>query len=553
MDTKNPVVSVNKIKLQKPPHIDLVKHKVISLLTGINYLTGDILKVDSMARYMTLRGEILTTTLGSNGELVEKIKKVEVRNCNDMKNHESANITQVGFDDLGLDHYNGIFTNISVCADFESQDWYLGGSRSRLPYHRYRTRIYPCSLPDPSQCASVKELSMLQLGNIPLLRVADYSNKSQPLKNFINLDNFFYLDLISRTIDTSYFKENFIYDDDSDIIDSSFSHSYADVDKETFVVGSRLSAASYCTEVQIDSGRCGPYMDLVMRSSFYKMEIRRRYKKFFSSVSEIGGFADLIIYGLWSLYYLYNIWCYQNWVRSQLIEHFRILNKEEGQKLFKFVVQDPTKDKESGVKTSVGSKAELEKLILINSQTKILLLTLTRFKNIINNLMPQIILNKKIIKKQEQKLSSKGSDSLKNQLRKKVEPENHASTSKRDLFEGLENNCQPVEKTPLNLLITPQPPKHKQFPNKPSAMSKLQQSFGDQLSERRNLKKNHKIPFKKVCRKFQTNKRVRGGNQSTNNTLKLSFGKRRFLKQKSQNPKAKSGEIIQENNKQNRI
>ena len=119
---------------------------------------------------------------------------------------------------------------------------------------------------------------MLQIGVNTVIKVANYSNKSDPLLPFLNVESIIYLDITSRMINTIYFNENFIYDDDSDILDSSLTHSYVDVDKETFVTGSRVSGATHCSEAQIGSGSCEPYLEIVMRSGYEKIVIHRRYK-----------------------------------------------------------------------------------------------------------------------------------------------------------------------------------------------------------------------------------------------------------------------------------
>ena len=66
-----------------------------------------------------------------------------------------------------------------------------------------------------------------------------------------------------------------------------------------------------------------------MRSSFDKIVTQRRYKRFFRSVSEVGGFADLIMYELYLVYFFYNSWSYQKWIREKLIQHFLDLDSEK--------------------------------------------------------------------------------------------------------------------------------------------------------------------------------------------------------------------------------
>ena len=87
IDTESPVVSVNRIRLKEAPALDLFKSKIGTSITTVNLLSGEFLTVNkSAARFMTVKGEVVTTTQKPNGDRVEEIQKVNVRDCESLEN-----------------------------------------------------------------------------------------------------------------------------------------------------------------------------------------------------------------------------------------------------------------------------------------------------------------------------------------------------------------------------------------------------------------------------------------------------------------------------------
>ena len=104
-------------------------------------------------------------------------------------------------------------------------------------------------------------------------------------------------------------------------------HSFVDVDKFGSIAKTRLNPVSHCSEALIDGGGCEAYLEVNWRASFEKMVIQRRYTTLFDVVSEIGGFWDLINYGILGVYLWYNVTSYARFVRSQLVEGFIELDR----------------------------------------------------------------------------------------------------------------------------------------------------------------------------------------------------------------------------------
>ena len=310
-ETTKPVVSVNTIRMREVPPLNLTEHQVGLTLVMVS---GPIVfNYEQMKKFVTFVGEIRTREQGSDGRIIEKVDIVDVSPCKELppRNDETLEV---------LDSF--------ICPNFTPEQGYVQGTSYQLPYRRYTTKIYPCSLPDPSQCATLDQLDRMSLASIPSIKVANFSNKKSPLVRFADSGVTYHICLSTKSVVSTYYKKNLIYDDDSDVFDAKISHSYIDVDRIFTIAGARVTQSTYCTKAQIEGGECEPYIELTMRSSSDKAIIQRRYKKFFSSASEVGGFADLIMYILYVVCFFYNYWSYQKWIRGQLVEHFLDLDKK---------------------------------------------------------------------------------------------------------------------------------------------------------------------------------------------------------------------------------
>ena len=217
---------------------------------------------------------------------------------------------------------------------------------------------------------------------------AKYSKKADPKMLFGELENAVPFSVATTEIMMTYLKLNYIYDDDRGIFGEHLTHTYVDSDKFVSVSKTRLNPTIHCTITQIDSGICEPYMQIVWRSSFEKTVIQRRYLTPFDVISEIGGFWDLITYGILFVYFVYNMRSYSLFVRSQLVEGFMDLDKmksdkerkrsdDEVRRLKKVLTEIKIEEVKSGMnrywfKKLFNTKPDLKKLVELNFKSKIL-------------------------------------------------------------------------------------------------------------------------------------------------------------------------------------
>ena len=316
LDTTKPVVSVNRIRLPRPESINIRDH---SSGGGFMFFDGKkFLTAEESKRYVTFKGEIATSKK-VDGELIHSIKKFLVRPCPELSDEGTKELFETTTTKIESKiDYQALFSDSILCGEINQENSFIEGNKFSLPFSTQDYLIYPCSLPDPAKCASLEELSALQIGLIQLVKVAKYSEKGDPLEPALDPDTVFYVDLTTKTQIVSYYKMNHLYDDDVGIISKRLTQEFINVDKVKTVTGSRLTQSAYCSEQQIATGFCEYYTKIINRSSNEKMVIERRYKQFFGVISEIGGFNDLIILILWVFYFFYNSYSYKKMIRSQL-------------------------------------------------------------------------------------------------------------------------------------------------------------------------------------------------------------------------------------------
>ena len=405
-DTKKPVVSVNKVRLKAPLSINLFDHEVFSMFGAVH---REFLSFEKSKKYLTIWVEIVTTTQDAQGNFVDKIELFDHNIIENLKSEGMKKLATNGLKNIAgnFDYFN-LFKNNAVFPDLTQKDFYIKGSRDNLPYRRRRYKLYPCSLPNPADCASFNDLAEFQLGNTGLYKVANYSKKKDPLGYAGDSEDVFPLTISESVIITSYLKENFIYDKDLDLVgERRLSNTFVDIDRIKSVSKSRLSGSIHCSKAQINAGTCEPYMEMIWRSSYDKMVIERKYVTPFEAFSEIGGFFDLIFFGITAIYFYSNTRSYAQFIKSKLTDGYleldqKRLGKDEKRsedqirrmrsKLMelKLEKEEPVIDK-LPFKELLNTKSELKDLVELSFKAEIILQALIKNKKIFSALTLKLI------------------------------------------------------------------------------------------------------------------------------------------------------------------
>ena len=451
LDTTKPVVSVNRIRLERPPYLNYSEGQM-----GTVYMFFDgqkLLTTEEAKRFVTVRGKYINM-YQEGGKIIEKEYPYTILDCSQMSVDWGNNLSDQSFSEVefgGID-YETLFNNALLCGDLPGHLAYTEGSRFSLPYGRTFVTTYPCSLPDRTKCASVQELSAFQIIFLSVVRVGEFKNKSEPLSFFFDTDVSLYIDIASRTKMTHFAKMNYIYDDDVGLLEERLSHKYMDVDRVVVTTGSRVSLSTYSTAKEIDEGACDPYLEQMNRSGFDKMVIQRRYKQFFGVISEIGGFNDLIIYSILMVYFLYRAFAYKNLIRAHLkadLTHFEAegqgpdLKQDGVENKYRVESERQSEERErrafmKQLNYELSKLPDVKLVIKTNSKAKVLLeMILLRFPALAP-LLPKMILQQKIKsrKEQEGKNSLQGAPAPQNDPHRRPKSKRNAKRSILNINRG---------------------------------------------------------------------------------------------------------------------
>lgn len=188
----------------------------------------------------------------------------------------------------------------------DNEFWTIEGSEKSLPYSYITLAIYPCSLPDSSHCAPIQSLSEYDFS----LSVAHLTYKLDKKKNPIF--RLYEYDVLSIALNPSAFakseinmKKIIILDEDRDFVQPRLNSEFYNLGKiDSYSKFRPLDI--YCTPTSITNGTCVPYGTVTFKSGNEVHTVLRIYPKLFSSLSELGGFGDLIFILLGFFVYLFN-------------------------------------------------------------------------------------------------------------------------------------------------------------------------------------------------------------------------------------------------------
>ena len=314
LDRSQAIVSVNTKTQTRDHYYDTYDNDVY---VAFSLFDGQIFpKTENTLKFMTLRAQRETTYLVQKDIQVKR--KIEdpfpMVKCEYLSHNMSDLTTQAFSLDSGRYYRGAVF-----CGDIRGKtNWWLQGSPLELPYTMIRYRLYPCSLDNAADCASVTELAASTI-LVPLfLKSVDYYNYSNPLKHGLDADVTLNFNVITKTKLTFWFKDTTIHDDKIDFFgEFGDPNKFIELDKVTTTIGTR-NGALHCSDIQIEDGSCDPYLEIEVRVSTAHTVVERRYYTFLTMVSEVGGFGDLIFLSLLFVTTWYNQYWQVKWIREQL-------------------------------------------------------------------------------------------------------------------------------------------------------------------------------------------------------------------------------------------
>ena len=203
------------------------------------------------------------------------------------------------------------FGDLVSCPDFKGQEKDFVVTSDYITYVSKWTyiKVYPCSLPDPSQCASVAEINALR-GEYgypsKLLKPSDFENpvESLPIRNGINIDP------RSTKVIKEVVKRNKVFDDTISLIPAKLKEEYTTLHQESIDFRVRDQTQLHCPKEEVEKGVLVSCQEYLAFDYFPTGEITvttRSYKKLTTMLGEFGGILKIITTAVFFVYGVYSM------------------------------------------------------------------------------------------------------------------------------------------------------------------------------------------------------------------------------------------------------
>ena len=202
------------------------------------------------------------------------------------------------------------FLSRTICPDFRGikEEFFVKTDPINYSFHEILLHIYPCSLADPTQCASKEQVNEAILIFYRLDKFVVSTDKENPLR--VNFDR---TDIKLDTFTTKYkymdVKKNMVIDDTSIYGDPKTKLEYATATQASQDGRTRDSTNLHCTKQQVEYGIYNSFADYLMisyRAVSYMMVVRRTYKKLTTIMGEFGGVLKLVTTTVMIFYSIYS-------------------------------------------------------------------------------------------------------------------------------------------------------------------------------------------------------------------------------------------------------
>ena len=229
---------------------------------------------------------------------------------------------------------NGLKQMMS-CPDFgkvSSTDFYVKTNLTMHLYRSIRIVVYPCSLPDRSQCAQVEDLDQIRVDFGKRERFVDASDYDNPVRDQVSDQQIRIEKGVFKWINIEA-KQNKVLDDTVQFIKPKIRAEYATIDFTSSDFENRDPNQIYCTKAEIFSGACKPLVSLNYVAGGEVSVIRRNYKSITTVLGEIGGILKVLTTLVFFLYSFYNFRKVKSYLGLKMLgmsrERFEELKKLE--------------------------------------------------------------------------------------------------------------------------------------------------------------------------------------------------------------------------------
>lgn len=268
--------------------------------------------------------------------------KIQYAPCSLLKDRISRQ-----FIELSNDNY---MKERGLCMSLtKPEEYYLNASLLARPFTISVIELTPCTqnITDPTnKCAPFYDF-LINVGIIAhkMQVTFDPSNKKKPTSYYIDSDEIYSVDITSSLQIIHFIRKTEIFNDDIDFYGSYLTESYVEVDSSTSSRVYRDYQQTVCTE---SNPKCYNYLKMTLRSSSQSLQITREYKFLVTTLSDLGGFFDIMVMVTALAFGYCNTRSYKAYIREDFmrlnsINYSELLEGTDDSTIYRFmdeVIQD---------------------------------------------------------------------------------------------------------------------------------------------------------------------------------------------------------------------
>ena len=323
ISTDSPTTTVSNLYSKKAPKFDLYKEKIF-----FHFAFGNNAKVyptkthmEEINRFITVKGFIGIDTLNSESGKSEFVRhlNLDYKPCSQVKDK------RVMEDFQWHEESQKIAENLCLCHELEGgQDkYYIQNKGQDPPHYRLVLLILPCSLPNPSDCASASEFKRAELYFTQTKKALDISNYTDPLTSIVEFEGVQFLEADRQNYLFYKMRDYEVWDDTRDFFDKRLRSRTAGYFLDYRAAQKRDPGQLHCDPAILegdDLGACSPYLSILLDSSGEKRVTVRTYPKFFGVLGEIGGTAEILFIFVGLIYFKYNEYYLRKYIKSEVFK-----------------------------------------------------------------------------------------------------------------------------------------------------------------------------------------------------------------------------------------
>ena len=305
LDTTNPSINIEFKTLSKYPKVDLQKEGFYFALIPITHIFNPERVKGSR---FTLEAVVWNKNHNRddpNLNTAIKVNQIQLKTvpCRDV-------IDKVKY--LSQSETMNSFLDIAYCfvpPDNLASSYFAQGQPLESFDAAVSIRIYPCSLDDPTQCASSREINQENFMLVHPSPDIDYSKGDDFLKWIALGDTSLEISTSNRQRFFYKFKHFSVYDQEDLFSNPKKNRDFFAIDDYYVYSIDRDSNQIHCPKSQIGNhDACPPYAQMLFSSSNKRERITRIYPTVVRAFSEIGGFFELVVISISMMYGIYNLY-----------------------------------------------------------------------------------------------------------------------------------------------------------------------------------------------------------------------------------------------------